>query len=177
MDRELTSEGLHFPTHRKWHLLDKLQTRLVLSQKVLPTLGSVWRPGCALCSPSLCVSVFLPPSFRTFFGFTLYISGETPPLCLNALLVPLLPLFFFIIPYSAFFLCPAVVFSTLSHFSFYSLLCSFPSLLWILPFSYPSHILFFILVPSHIWGIEGDPTRLSLVIDSIYSIKQPLLSH
>lgn len=129
MDQLLTSEGLHFPTcrniQRNYILLNRLQTRQVLSQEVLPTSGLLAQCGdlavlyCILSFSS--VSVFLPPSFRTFFGFTLHISVETPPLCLNALLVSLSPLFLFIIPCSALFLSfslSCIVFSTLSHFSF-----------------------------------------------------------
>lgn len=77
-------------------LLDRLQTRRVQSQEVLPTRLLLAQYGdksgiasalLALCSSFFLFLCLLSLSFRTFFGITLFMSGVTPPLfeCLTCL--------------------------------------------------------------------------------------------
>lgn len=135
MVQVLTPGGLHFPTHkgiRKTVIpLDNLLTRLVQSQEVLPTRLPLAQYGdksgiasvlLALCSSSLlflCLSVSLIPDILWLH----FMSGVTPPLCLNASLVSLSPLFLFITPCSAFsafssFSLSCIVLSSLSNLLF-----------------------------------------------------------
>lgn len=126
MVQVLIPEGFHLPTRREIVKnvipVDKLQTRQVQSQEVLPTRLLLARRGdksgiasvlLALCSSSfLCLCLFVSIALDILWLHSM--SGVPPPLCLNALLVSLSPLLLFISPCSIVFVILFVAYCPLT---------------------------------------------------------------